>query len=418
MVVSVDPEASSYAVGREASQFQAHVLPGVRAIPRSSWTTLFPDDCEGWDYYTACEAAPPPAFAFSAIAVTMHGRVVAAAPIFRLTYRLDTPLQGSWRPLGTWLNRRLPRLVNLPVMGLGSPLADRCHLGIAADLSPLERTAAVRTLLTRLDAHAASQNVPILAIKDLPDHQLAAVAAPLQEARFTRVASLPIAVLDLPFASEDAYLASLSARTRKDIRRKLKRAADVRVEMRTSLAGIEQAIVALYDETRLQSGVDYGDFEKLSPHYFGEVVTRLGERAALMLYWVGQKLIGFNLLLMERDRIIDKFIGMHYPIAREHNLYALSWMTNVRFCLERGITQIQTGQTAYAAKLRFGSRLDKLWVCFKHRGKVLNGIFRTFGPLMAFDKMDPDLAVLHKKASVTPQARASRGDDRHHRWKP
>jgi hypothetical protein len=334
-----------------------------------------------------------------------------------LTYRLDTPLQGSWRPLGTWLNRRLPRLVNLPVMGLGSPLADRCHLGIAADLSPLERTAAVRTLLTRLDAHAASQNVPILAIKDLPDQQLAAVAAPLQEARFTRVASLPVAVLDLPFASEHAYLESLSPATRKDIRRKLKRAADVRVEMRTSLAGIEQAIVALYDETRLQSGVDYGDFEKLSPDYFREVMARLGERAVLMLYWVGQKLIGFNLLLVERDRIIDKFIGMHYPIAREHNLYVLSWMANVRFCLERGIQQIQTGQTAYAAKLRLGSRLDKLWVCFKHRGKVLNGIFRTFGPLMAFDKMDPDLAVLHKKARVAPQARASVGGDRH-RWKP
>ena len=74
--------------------------------------------------------------------------------------------------------------------------------------------------------------------------------------------------------------------------------------------------------------------------------------------------------------------GMHYPIARAHNLYVLSWMTNVRFCLERGIQQLQTGQTAYAAKLRLGSRLDKLWVCFKHRGKVLNGIFRTFGPLM------------------------------------
>jgi hypothetical protein len=398
MVANADREASTHAVGRNASHFQAHILPGVRAIARSSWTSLFPDDCEGWDYYAACEAAPPPAFAFSAIAVTMRGRLVAAAPIFRLTYRLDTPLQGSWRPLGTWLNRRLPRLVNLPVMGLGSPLADRCHLGIADDLSPLARTAAVRTLLTCLDAHAASQNVPILAIKDLPDQQLAAVAAPLNEARFTRVASLPVAVLDLPFASEDVYLESLSPATRKDIRRKLKRVADVRVEMRTSLAGIEQAIVALYDETRLQSGVDYGDFEKLSPHYFREVVTRLGERAVLMLYWVGQKLIGFNLLLVERDRIIDKFIGMHYPIAREHNLYVLSWMTNVRFCLERGIQQMQTGQTAYAAKLRLGSRLDKLWVCFKHRGKVLNGIFRTFGPLMAFDKMDPDLAVLHKKA--------------------
>src|SRR5215510_12698539 len=116
MYVNTDPAASLYGASREASQFQGHLLPGVRAIPRSSWMALFPDDCEGWDYYTACEQAPPPAFAFSAITVTMRDRVVAAAPIFRLTYRLDTPLQGSWRPLGTWLNRHLPRLVNLPVM--------------------------------------------------------------------------------------------------------------------------------------------------------------------------------------------------------------------------------------------------------------------------------------------------------------
>jgi hypothetical protein len=378
-------------------RFQAEILSGVAAISRQSWMSLFPGDAEGWDYYVACEASPPPAFKFSAIAVTSRSRIVAAAPIFRLVYRLDTPLQGSWRSLGDWLNRRVPRLLNLPVMGLGSPLADRCHLGFAEDLSGEERIAATRALLAALDAHAASENVPILAVKDLADRDLAGADAALAEARFTRVTSLPVAVLDLPFASEEAYLASLSAATRKDIRRKLKGAGGVRVEMRTSIAGIESEIVALYDETRSQSGVDYGDFEKLSPGYFRDVMSNLGDGSVLMLYWVGEELIGFNLLFVERDRIIDKFIGMRYPQAREHNLYVLSWMTNVRFCLERGIARMQTGQTAYASKLRFGSRLEKSWVYFKHRGRVVNGLFRTFGPLMAFDRTDPDLVALAKK---------------------
>ena len=379
------------------AQFKARLLPGVGAIPRETWAALFPGDAEGWDYYVACEASPPPAFTFSAIAVLAQDRIVAAAPVFRLTYRLDTPLQGSWRPLGDWLNRRVPRLVNLPVMGLGSPLADRCHLGFAHDLSGDDRVAVARALLIGLDAHAASQNVPILAVKDLADRDLAGADAALEEARFTRVASLPVAVLDLPFASEEAYLASLSSATRKDIRRKLKGAGKVRVEMRASITGIEPEIVALYDETRAQSGFDYGDFEKLSPGYFRDVMNNLGGRSVLMLYWVEEALIGFNLLFVERDRVIDKFIGMRYPQAREHNLYVLSWMTNVRFCLERGIARMQTGQTAYASKMRFGSRLDKSWLYFKHRGRVVNSLFRTFGPLMAFDKMDPDLAALAKK---------------------
>src|SRR5215467_4204875 len=69
---------------------EARILPGVRAVSRDAWDVLFPTDVEGWDYYVACEASPPPAFAFSAIGVYADGSLVAAAPIFRLTYRLDT----------------------------------------------------------------------------------------------------------------------------------------------------------------------------------------------------------------------------------------------------------------------------------------------------------------------------------------
>jgi hypothetical protein len=400
MIANAEPRTarSSTIQAGLTTLFQARILPGVRAIPRHVWTTLFPGDSEGWDCYVACEASPPPAFVFSAIAVTSQDRIAAAAPVFQMTYRLDTPLQGAWRPLGEWLNRRVPQLVNLPVMGLGSPLADRCHLGFASDLSAHQRTAAMRTLLACLDAHADTESVPILVVKDLSDRDLVNADVTLVDERFTRVASLPVAVLDLAFDSEEAYLASLSAATRKDIRRKLKRAGDVRVEMRTSIiSGIEREIVALYDETRLQSGLDYGDFEKLSPGYFGDVIKNLGDRAIITLYWIDQELIGFNLLFVEPDRVIDKFIGMRYPLARDHNLYVLSWMTNVRFCLERGIGSLQTGQTAYSTKLRLGSRLDKSWVYFKHRGRVINSLFRTFGPLMAFDRMDPDLAALAKR---------------------
>lgn len=387
-----------------ASRFETRILAGVSAIPRQSWDELFPGEAEGWDYYAACEASPPPVFKLSAIAVSREGRIVAAAPIFQLSYRLDMPLQGSMRPLGDWLNRRVPKLVNLPLMGLGSPLADRCHLGFAPELSRQERREAMRELLIGLDAHAAREATPVLAVKDLAEADVAGAHEALVEARFTRVSSLPVAVLDLPFATEEAYLASLSASTRKDIRRKLKSAANVRVEMRTSIAGLEEKIIALYDETRLQSGLDYGDFEKLSPAYFRDVMQNLGDRAVLALYWLGQDLIGFNLLFVEKDRIIDKFIGMHYPQARDHNLYVLSWMTNVRFCLENKIRHMQTGQTAYASKLRFGSRLEKSWVYFKHRGRVVNSLFRAFGPLMAFDKMDPDLAAHAKRKPASASA--------------
>lgn len=379
-------------------RYEVRILPGVRAVPREVWDALFPGEAEGWAYYAACEAAPPPAFSFSAIGVYRGDVLVAAAPIFRLTYRLDTPLQGRWRALGDWLARTFPRYVKLPLMGLGSPLADRCHIGFAPDLDDAQRKIALATLLAGLEAHAARENVDILAVKDLADRDLPLADAALSAARYTCVGSLPVAVLDLsPFKSEEAYLSSLSAATRKDIRRKLKGAGAIIVEERRDIADLEAQIVALYDSTRGQSGFDYGDFEKLSPAYFRDVVASFGDNAVTMLYWLDGELIGFNLLFLEKGRMIDKFIGMKYPVARQHNLYVLSWMTNVRYCLSHGIALMQTGQTAYSSKLRFGSRLDKLWLAYRHRRPFWNRVFALGGRLIAFDKMDPDLRALGAK---------------------
>jgi hypothetical protein len=373
------------------------VLPGVGAIPRDQWEALLPGEAEGWDYYAVCEACPPPGFVLQAIGVWAGDRLIAAAPIFRLTYRLDTPLQGRWRALGDWLARTFPRYVKLPVMGLGSPLADRCHIGLAADLPADRREAAVGALLKGLDDYAAAEGVEILALKDIADGDVRSVGRPLEAGGFTRVGSLPVAVLDLqPFKTEADYLASLSAATRKDIRRKLRGAGRIRIEERREIGDVEERIVELYDSTRGQSGFDYGDFEKLSPQYFRGVVAGLGERAVTFLYWLDDELIGFNLCLIEQGRTIDKFIGMRYPAARDHNLYVVSWMTNVRYCLAHGIPLMQTGQTAYSSKIRFGSRLDPLWLAYRHRRPFWNWVFAKGGRLLAFDRMDPDLARMKR----------------------
>ena len=85
---------------------------------------------------------------------------------------------------------------------------------------------------------------------------------------------------------------------------------------------------------------------------------------------------------------IDKFIGFSLPLARTLNLYVLSWMTNVRYCLARGIPVLQTGQTAYAMKLRMGSELRDNWIYFRHRNPILNAILRLAGPLLAADRHD------------------------------
>jgi hypothetical protein len=381
-----------------ARQFEARIHAGVGALPEAAWTRLFPNEAEGWAYYRACEAIPPKGVSFSAIAVHRGEDIVAAAPIFDMTYRLDTPLQDGLRSVSQWLERHAPRLVSVPVVALGSPMADRLHLGIAPELGEMERRNAIRVLLSALEQYASKKQASVIAIKDLADREADRAHAELLDAGFTRIASLPVAVLRLPYRSEEDYLRSLSPKMRRDIRRKLRSAGKVRIEIAQSIDGLERTIYELYEETRSHSRLDYGELEQLSSGYFLDVMQNLGEKARCVLCWLGNELIGFNLLFLEPDRVIDKFIGMRYPLGPAHNLYMLTWMTNVRFCMERNIGCLQSGQTAYALKLRLGSELEKSWVYFRHRGRVINKLFKTFGPLMAFDKLDPDLSRLRSNS--------------------
>lgn len=365
-------------------------LTRVRDIAPDDWGRLFPGEAEGHAYYCLCEAAPPKAFQLSAVAVFSNERLVAAAPVFRLEYNLATSMQGSARRaadvFGRWLR--------VPAIALGSPLAERCHLGFMPELSAEERRAVLALMLAALEAEAQANKIGLVGVKDLaqPDHDAYWAGG---AGRFAHVRSLPVAVLDIP-ASQEAYLAALSPSSRKDLRRKLK-SSGARVEKRASIEGVEREIAALYNATRCDSALNYGEFEELPENYFAKVMTQLGGRAFLMLYWVGDELAAFNLMLRDDDRLIDKFWGMRRDLARAHHIYFVSWMANVRLCIEERIPLLQTGQTAYAAKLRLGSRLVGSHIWFRHRNRVTHFALRQAARFIAFDQMDPDLAALARK---------------------
>ena len=153
----------------------------------------------------------------------------------------------------------------------------------------------------------------------------------------------------------------------------------------------------MYEATRAGSRLDYGAFEDLPPRFFARTMAALGPRAFLMLYHVGGRLAAFNLLLRDDTRLIDKFWGMRPEIARAHSLYFISWMTNVRLCLAQDIPLLQTGQTAYANKLRLGSRLVPGHVWFRHRSPLIQAVLVILARFIAFDRMDPDLKALARR---------------------
>ncbi|TDT94661.1 acetyltransferase (GNAT) family protein [Azorhizobium sp. AG788] len=381
----------------------AQILPAMLDIPRREWGLARFGDAEGWDYLRACEMAPPRAFRLGAAQVTDELGFAAGAPLFQLSYRLDTPLQGG--TLGRWcdrLARLAPRLLEWRLLAVGSPFTEVCPLGVHPRLPADAADAAVGRLVAGVEAEARLRGASMIAFKDLSARDMERFGPVLRAAGYTAIESLPLAVLDLDgTCNEDEYLGRLSAATRKDIRRKLKKAGRVEVEWRSSIEGLEGEVAALYEATRAQSNVHYGDFEELPEGYFERISRNMGGRVAFACYRIDGTLAAFNMLFIESDRVIDKFLGMRYPLAREHDLYAVSWMENVRFCHRIGRRYLQTGQTAYASKLRYGSDLSPLTLMVKHRNPVLNALVRLGARWLSFPRWDPDLKAHAERQAVS-----------------
>lgn len=369
----------------------AIVAHSIEDFGRDEWDRLFPGDLEDWSYYRAIERSRLSGFEWLYFAVREKGELLAIVPAFVTDYRLDTTLTGPLRRVTQAITRVFPRLLRQRLLSFGSPIGETCHLGFAPGLSRVEQLRLLDTLFAEMETYARRNGMSMLAAKDatMAQDDLWARAAATHGMR--RQPSLPTAFLDIRFDSLDGYLATLSHATRKDLRRKLKASAEIRVEWRENVDDIIDDVMRLYRATLAHAAFT---FEELTPEFFASVLRELGPRASCATYWLGDRLVAFNLVLHDGRVLLDKFLGMDYAFVRRYNLYYLTWLRNVEYCIEHGLTRYQSGQGLHHEKLRLGSHLSPNWLWYRHRNRVLDSIFAAFERLFRMDRHDPELAAL------------------------
>jgi hypothetical protein len=364
----------------------------LTAVGAADWATLVPGRGEDWAYFRTLEAAPPPSFRLGAIVVKAEGAIVGAAPVFQTVYRFDTAFQGHLRQVSNRIYQRLPRLVSMPVLSLGSPLSDNSQIGLASGLSSDQKLAVVGEILRCLKERARVTATPLISAKSLSTSEADEYEAAFKACGYARVTTIPNVILDLPCRDVDGYLASLPEKTRSYLRRKWRAAEKVRIEHRTSVDDVKDDINSLYASTLAHSAVDYGNFGPVHPDYFATVLRNMGDRARIMLCWVDGELLSFQLYMVGRDTVFAKGIGMRYPKARDYNLYFINWKEMIEFCLARGIRRISMSGTTYATKLLIGGRLQPRWILFRFRNGLANTVLPWLAPAFDFESNDPELA--------------------------
>lgn len=370
---------------------QVEVASSIEAFGRDEWNRLFADELENWNYYRAVERAGLPDFAWNYFGVRADGELCAAVPAFVIDYPLDTTLTGPLRRVTDAVTRVFPRLLRQRMLCLGSPVGEICHLGFRPGLDAAQQRRLLAAIMDKVEEYTKQQRVHMIAVKDASAAQDQLWAQTMQAHRLRRQPGLPTAVLEVRFTGIDDYLRSLSPGTRKDMRRKLKAGKALRVEWRRDIDGIGDQIMRLYSATMQRSDLN---FEELTAEYFSGVLRELGPHASCVTYWLGERLVAFNLVLHDGRRLLDKFLGMDYAVARDYNLYFFTWFENVRYCIEHALPVYQSGQGLHREKLRLGSTLLPNWLWYRHRNRLLDFIFASAERLFRLDRHDPELAAL------------------------
>ncbi len=102
------------------------------------------------------------------------------------------------------------------------------------------------------------------------------------------------------------------------------------------------------------------------------------------------RLVAFNLVLHDSERLLDKFFGMDYAVMDRYNLYHVSWLENIRHCIEHRIRVYESGQGLHGEKRRLGSTLHANALWYKHRNRFIDGVFARFEKLASLDRFDDD----------------------------
>ena len=340
-------------------------VPRLDGVSSAELGRLFPEPSRTAPLLSLLQESGIDGFNLRSIVVSKDDAPILLLPLFESRFDLSTFAQG-------WIKRSLraavrlvPSIVHPHVLGVGLLVGEWSEIGIDPQIDAGTLEAAWTMALGALQTLAAELKSDIVAFYNFNHH--GKLPGEVFK-KFNRVQCLPCARLPITFDSLEEYLSRLSRTARKDLRRKMRVSHEVRVIRSRNISPFLDRIYKLYLETVERCPMAFGVHNRL----FLEKVCERVPGAEYTLYFVHEELAAFNLLVVTQEAMVDKYFCMDYEVGRKYNLYFLSWLENVRYCVEQAIPLYHAGQGAETTKARLGATFIPSLILFKHRQPVID----------------------------------------------
>ena len=305
------------------------------------------------------------------------GRLLAHCCVYVITTDLLQILPPRWQRPARWLRALWPGFLQVRITECATPhvVGQSFSLASGAPREPLLR--ALERAIARIADFARS---PLVVVRDFRQDELEDFAA-FAAAGYATVSNMPMSRIRIRWDSHAEFLAAMKSRYRKDLGRRLRRAAEAGREIR-----VLQAFSARAEECSAQVEGAYARSqgvrrERLGPAYYQAMEAHLAERARLLVAEEAGRMVGHGLLLLDEAHVVATWSG------REEGPPGDIWFTlldaAVRLAIERRAKWLNLGLGTYAAKSLLGAEVEPLSCLVRSRYAIANFFMRRVPHTMA-----------------------------------
>src|SRR5438552_10710652 len=239
-----------------------------------AWRRTFQNKCKDHRYYEIVDETLEGDFEHRYFVLEDDaGNARAVQPVFFVRQNLVEGVPGKIRSLVDFIRKKFPRFLTMQVLMVGCA-AGAGDLGACDEKDEAWVTAA---LLASLRNYARQNRASLVVLKDFPAKYRPALEA-FSSNGYARMPSMPMTRLPLHYHDWDEYFRTLSKATRKDLRRKFRkaeRAPKIDVEIDTNITPYIDEIYSIYLQVNERSTLK---FKPLTNDYFRAIEQRMPGR--------------------------------------------------------------------------------------------------------------------------------------------
>jgi predicted N-acyltransferase len=368
-------------------QGMAKVITRTELQNCGAWKRAFENKCKDHRYYEIVEDTLQGGFEHHyLLLVDQSGNGRAVQPVFFVRQNLVEGVPGKISSIVDRVRKVFPRFLTMRVLMVGCA-AGTGDLG-ACDVK--DEAWVANALQASLSTYARQNKASLVVLKDFPAiYRSTLETFPLSG--YSRIPSMPMTRLPLHYNNWDEYFRTLSKATRKDLRRKFRkadRAQKIEMEVVSDIAPLIDEIYPLYLAVHERSPFK---FETLTKDYFRAIAQRMPERARFFIWRQLGKIVAFSFCLVCDDKIYDECIGLDYSVALDLHLYFYTLRDIISWALEQGLKYYYSNPLNYEPKLHLDCELVALDLYVMHTNRLLDPIFRRLIRYLGPTRHDPVL---------------------------